>query len=90
MFEMSARDMARFGQLYLADGRWKGRQIVPAAWVEKSSHTSEMVNAGHMDQSATSICGGWNMVAYTWERLRFRVCTQPKALEATTFSSCRA
>jgi len=50
MFEMSALDMARFGQLYLSEGRWKSRQIIPAAWVEKSSHTSEMVNDGHMDQ----------------------------------------
>ncbi len=50
MFEMTARDMARFGQLYLAKGRWQGHQIVPAAWVEKSSHTTEMVNDGHTDQ----------------------------------------
>lgn len=52
MFEMTARDMARFGQLYLAKGKWKRRQIVPAAWVEQSSHTTEMVNDGHMDQGS--------------------------------------
>lgn len=48
MFRMTARDMARFGLLYLDHGRWKGRQIVPADWVEKSSHTNEMVHLGHM------------------------------------------
>jgi CubicO group peptidase (beta-lactamase class C family) len=48
MFEMTARDMARFGLLYLSHGRWKGRQIVPADWVEKSTHTTEMVHVGHM------------------------------------------
>jgi CubicO group peptidase (beta-lactamase class C family) len=48
MFEMTARDMARFGLLYLNHGRWKGRQIVPADWVEKSTHTTEMVHVGHM------------------------------------------
>jgi CubicO group peptidase (beta-lactamase class C family) len=30
---MSARDLARFALLYLHDGRWKDRQIVPAQWV---------------------------------------------------------
>ena len=42
-FEITARDMARFGLLYLRHGRWNGKQIVPEAWVEKSTHTSEMV-----------------------------------------------
>lgn len=34
---MSARDLARFGELYLQEGRWNGKQIVPAAWVERST-----------------------------------------------------
>jgi CubicO group peptidase (beta-lactamase class C family) len=33
---MSARDLARFALLYLHDGRWKDRQIVPAQWVHDS------------------------------------------------------
>lgn len=45
-FEITARDMARFGLLYLRHGRWNGRQIVPEAWVEKSTHASEMVTMG--------------------------------------------
>jgi CubicO group peptidase (beta-lactamase class C family) len=48
MFQMSARDMARFGQLYLCHGRWGGKQIVPAGWVEKSSHAQQMVSVGKM------------------------------------------
>ena len=28
------RDMARLGQLFLDQGRWRGRQVVPAEWVE--------------------------------------------------------
>ena len=43
LFEISARDLARFGLLYLRHGRWKNKQIVPEAWVEKSSHANEMV-----------------------------------------------
>jgi CubicO group peptidase (beta-lactamase class C family) len=42
-FEVSARDMARFGELYLCGGRWNGSQIVPADWVAKSSHGTEMI-----------------------------------------------
>lgn len=35
-FTMSARDLARFGLLYLRDGVWRGRQVVPAHWVAAS------------------------------------------------------
>ena len=48
-FEITARDMARFGLLYLRHGRWNKKQIVPEAWVEKSSHASEMVKANGTD-----------------------------------------
>ena len=36
---MSARDLARFALLYLHDGRWKDRQIVPSAWVHESTQS---------------------------------------------------
>jgi CubicO group peptidase (beta-lactamase class C family) len=48
-FEITARDMARFGLLYLRHGRWNGKQIVPDAWIEKSSHASEMVKSDGAD-----------------------------------------
>ena len=30
-------DIARFGQLYLHKGLWKGRQLIPKAWVEEAT-----------------------------------------------------
>jgi CubicO group peptidase (beta-lactamase class C family) len=39
IFRMSARDMARFGLLYLRGGRWKDRQVVPREWVERTTMT---------------------------------------------------
>lgn len=36
-FRMSARDLARFALLYLHQGQWQGRQIVPADWVQAST-----------------------------------------------------
>ena len=56
-FEITARDLARFGLLYLRHGRWKQQQIIPEAWVEKSSHASEMI------QSNGNNLGGYE---YLW------------------------
>src|SRR5258707_6465039 len=41
---MSARDLARFALLYLHDGRWKDRQIVPSAWVRESTQSYSDAN----------------------------------------------
>lgn len=35
-FQMTARDMARFGVMMARDGTWGDQQIVPRSWVEKS------------------------------------------------------
>jgi CubicO group peptidase (beta-lactamase class C family) len=37
--QLSARDLARFGQLYLNGGRWNGSQILPPEWVGESTRS---------------------------------------------------
>ncbi|WP_078543398.1 serine hydrolase domain-containing protein [Litchfieldia alkalitelluris] len=37
LFRMSTRDLARFGLLYLNNGKWKDKQIVPQSWIAKST-----------------------------------------------------
>ncbi|MBM3547601.1 MAG: serine hydrolase [Alphaproteobacteria bacterium] len=46
-FRMSSRDLARFGLLFLREGRWGDRQIIPRRWVKESTAPiSEAGNAG--------------------------------------------
>lgn len=34
---LKTEDMAKFGQLFLQKGKWNGKQILPAAWVEEAT-----------------------------------------------------
>lgn len=36
IFMISARDLARYGLLYLAEGQWDGREVLPREWVVES------------------------------------------------------
>ncbi|OEC93374.1 serine hydrolase [Rhizobium sp. YK2] len=47
-FRLSARDAARFGQLYLDAGRWSGRQVIPASWVKASTTAYSATDRGNM------------------------------------------
>ncbi|MCZ6656156.1 MAG: hypothetical protein O7C67_02575 [Gammaproteobacteria bacterium] len=37
LFRLSTRDLARFGLLYLNEGKWGERQVLSKAWVERST-----------------------------------------------------
>jgi CubicO group peptidase (beta-lactamase class C family) len=42
-FRLSAHDLALYGQLWLQRGRWQGRQLIPAAWVDRSTQPLSIV-----------------------------------------------
>jgi CubicO group peptidase (beta-lactamase class C family) len=46
MFDMSTRDLARYGLLYLNCGNWDGQQLVPADWINRSLAAARPVNEG--------------------------------------------
>jgi CubicO group peptidase (beta-lactamase class C family) len=41
---MSARDLARFGLLFLNQGQWNGRQVIPKEWVAESTRSYSVSN----------------------------------------------
>jgi CubicO group peptidase (beta-lactamase class C family) len=42
--KVRTEDIAKFGQLYLQKGKWNGKQLIPAAWVEQA--TAKQVSNG--------------------------------------------
>lgn len=44
-FRMSARDMARFGVLYLGDGSWRGKRVIPSWWIEESTRSYSLMDS---------------------------------------------
>ena len=46
--EFTARDLAKFGVLYLNDGKYDGKQLVPASWVKASlqNYSDDITGAG--------------------------------------------
>jgi CubicO group peptidase (beta-lactamase class C family) len=45
-FRISARDLARFGQLFLQEGLWNGKRIVPVEWVRESLTAHSNIGSG--------------------------------------------
>jgi CubicO group peptidase (beta-lactamase class C family) len=64
----TARDMAKFGQLYLNDGEYEGKQVVSADWVEESlQRYSEGVNISGWIPGITSRYGYFRDLGYGYQ-----------------------
>jgi CubicO group peptidase (beta-lactamase class C family) len=48
-FRMTARDMARFGLLYLKGGKWHDAQLIPAQWVRDSTTAYSVADGNARD-----------------------------------------
>ena len=59
-FDLSTRDLARFGLLFLREGRWNGRQIVSSDWVRESTAPSSQTgtDSGYGYMWWTGTAGG--------------------------------
>jgi CubicO group peptidase (beta-lactamase class C family) len=45
-FRVTSRDMARFGLLYLRQGVWNGRQVIPREWIAESTTSYSDAGSG--------------------------------------------
>jgi CubicO group peptidase (beta-lactamase class C family) len=59
-FRMSTRDLARFGLLFLRQGRWDDQQVISADWVRESttSHSRTGLDGGYGYMWWTGVRGG--------------------------------
>lgn len=67
----STRDMARLGLLMLRGGKWKGRQIIDASWVEELTRQRtpcSEVNAHIPAYRGAPFCLGYGYMWWLWER----------------------
>jgi CubicO group peptidase (beta-lactamase class C family) len=62
-FRMTARDLARFGLLFLRLGVWRGNQVVPSEWVRES--TMAYSDAGTYPGEGGGAAGGYGYLWWT-------------------------
>jgi CubicO group peptidase (beta-lactamase class C family) len=68
IFSMTARDLARFGFLYLRHGRWGQKQILPASWVTRSTTSYSEID-GAQPMPATGYGFLWHTMDWGYAAL---------------------
>jgi CubicO group peptidase (beta-lactamase class C family) len=64
------RDLAKVGSLYLNDGRWRDRQVVPAVWVSESTRRHQT-----LPRTMSVSAFGTHSYAYQWWHTCYRTAT---------------
>ncbi|MCX7921194.1 MAG: beta-lactamase family protein [Clostridia bacterium] len=65
---LSPRDIARFGLLYLNNGMWEGKQIVPKSWVKESLQAHTYIDSEIPDTAKIGY-------GYNWFMQKIKGCT---------------
>ena len=69
-YQMSLRDMARMGWLWLNKGNWNGTQIIPEAWMNKATKVSTEILENEPPERHVYGLGFWcNDQAQVWPDL---------------------
>ena len=69
-YQMTTRDMARMGWLWLNKGTWNGTQIVPSEWIEKATRVSTEILENEPEERHVYGLGFWcNDQAQVWPDL---------------------
>ena len=62
LIKLRPRDMATFGQLFLQNGQWNNRQVVPTAWVHQA--TTAQTGKAFPAYGSSSPGSAWNPTNY--------------------------
>jgi CubicO group peptidase (beta-lactamase class C family) len=65
---LRTRDIAKFGWLFLKDGKWKGKQIVPEKWVKQAPKISLATQGRGRSYGFNWMTGIWKQVLPQWEK----------------------
>jgi CubicO group peptidase (beta-lactamase class C family) len=69
-YEMTPRDMARLGWLWLNRGNWNGNQVIPSDWVDKATKVSPEIIENEPEERHVYGLGFWcNDQAQVWPDL---------------------
>jgi CubicO group peptidase (beta-lactamase class C family) len=66
---LKTEDMARFGQLFLQKGKWNGKQVLPAEWIEEA--TSKKIDQAPDAPQSVKDSSDW-MQGYCYQMWRCR------------------
>ncbi len=56
---LKTEDIAKFGQLYLQEGKWQGKQLLPAAWIKEATQAQVESKGGSQPKESNDWLQGY-------------------------------